>query len=68
MGVVLSGEIWIPVLYKLKVVSIYEYFEGRYQSKFPRLLMTIIFMFKVSWKFQMNTILERNLILFYVVL
>ena len=46
IGVALSGELWIPVLYKLKVVSIYEYFELRYRSKLPRLLMTGIFVMK----------------------
>ncbi|TRY75595.1 hypothetical protein TCAL_00525 [Tigriopus californicus] len=46
VGVVLAAELWIPVLYRLQVVSIYEYFELRYKSKFPRILMTIIFVLK----------------------
>lgn len=46
VGVVLAAELWIPVLYRLQVVSIYEYFELRYKSKFPRILMTIIFILK----------------------
>jgi Na+/proline symporter len=48
IGVLISGEIWIPILYRLKVVSIYEYFELRYKSKFPRRLMTAIFILKVN--------------------
>ena len=47
IGVLISGEIWIPILYRLQVVSIYEYFELRYKSKFPRRLMTAIFVLKV---------------------
>ena len=48
VGVLLGAEVWIPVLYKLRVVSIYEYFERRYRSKLPRLLMTGVFVLKVS--------------------
>ena len=47
IGVVMAGEMWVPVLYRLKVVSIYEYFELRYHSKIPRLIMTVIFILKV---------------------
>ena len=50
VGVMLGGELWVPLLYKLKVVSIYEYFEMRYKSKLPRLLMTVIFVMKVKIK------------------
>ena len=48
IGVLISGEIWIPILYRLKVVSIYEYFELRYKSKFPRRLMAALFILKVN--------------------
>lgn len=48
LGVLIAGELWIPVLYRLQVVSMYAYFEGRYKSKFPRILMTMIFILKVS--------------------
>ena len=48
LGVVVAAELWLPILYKLHVVSIYEYFELRYRSKFPRILMTLIFVLKVS--------------------
>ena len=47
LGVVVAAELWLPILYKLHVVSIYEYFELRYRSKFPRILMTLIFVLKV---------------------
>ena len=46
--ILISGEIWIPILYRLNVVSIYEYFEYRYKSKFPRRLMTILFLLQVT--------------------
>jgi len=46
MGVVVAAELWLPILYRLKIVSIYEYFELRYQSKFPRIIMTAIFLLK----------------------
>ena len=48
LGVVVSAELWLPILYRLNIVSIYEYFELRYASKFPRILMTVIFLLKVS--------------------
>ena len=48
LGVVVSAELWLPILYKLNIVSIYEYFELRYNSKFPRVIMSIIFLLKVS--------------------
>ena len=51
-GVFVASELWLPILYRIHVVSIYEYFELRYRSKFPRLLMTMIFVLKVrfiSW-------------------
>ena len=47
-GVFVASELWLPILYRIHVVSIYEYFEMRYRSKFPRLLMTLIFVLKVS--------------------
>ena len=47
LGVVVTAELWLPILYRLNIVSIYEYFELRYQSKFPRILMTVIFLLKV---------------------
>ena len=46
LGVVVASELWLPILYRLQVVSIYEYFELRYHSKFPRILMTLIFILK----------------------
>lgn len=46
LGVVVSAELWLPILYKLNIVSIYEYFELRYNSKFPRVIMSIIFLLK----------------------
>jgi len=46
LGVVVAAELWLPILYRLHVVSIYEYFELRYNSKFPRILMTLIFVLK----------------------
>lgn len=46
-GVVVAAELWLPILYRIQVVSIYEYFELRYRSKFPRILMTLIFVLKV---------------------
>ena len=48
LGVVVSAELWLPILYKLNIVSIYEYFELRYNSKFPRVIMSIIFLLKVG--------------------
>ena len=48
IGVWISGELWIPILHRLQLVSIYEYFEMRYKSKFPRRIMTAIFVLKVS--------------------
>ena len=48
LGVVVSAELWLPILYKINIVSIYEYFELRYNSKFPRVIMSIIFLLKVS--------------------
>ena len=50
LGVVVAAELWLPILYRLHVVSIYEYFELRYNSKFPRILMTLIFVLKVRKK------------------
>lgn len=46
-GVFVAAELWLPILYRIQVVSIYEYFELRYRSKFPRILMTLIFVLKV---------------------
>ena len=54
IGVVMAGEMWVPVLYRLKVVSIYEYFELRYHSKIPRLIMTVIFILKVRCYFYIS--------------
>ena len=45
--VFVSAELWIPILYDLRVVSIYEYFFLRFGSKFPRRLMSVIFVLKV---------------------
>ena len=42
-GLMVAAELWLPVLYRLELVSIYEYFELRYKSKFPRILLTLIF-------------------------
>ena len=47
LGVFIASELWLPILYRIQVVSIYEYFELRYKSKFPRILMTLIFILKV---------------------
>jgi Na+/proline symporter len=47
LGVFIAAELWLPILYRIQVVSIYEYFELRYKSKFPRILMTLIFIVKV---------------------
>ena len=49
-GVFVAAELWLPILYRIQVVSIYEYFELRYKSKFPRILMTLIFILKVNLK------------------
>ena len=49
-GVFVAAELWLPILYRIQVVSIYEYFELRYKSKFPRILMTLIFILKVNFK------------------
>jgi Na+/proline symporter len=49
-GVLVAAELWLPILYRIQVVSIYEYFELRYKSKFPRILMTLIFILKVNFK------------------
>ena len=48
LGVLIASELWLPILYRIQVVSIYEYFELRYKSKFPRILVTIIFILKVN--------------------
>ena len=56
LGVVVSAELWLPILYKLNIVSIYEYFELRYNSKFPRVIMSIIFLLKAS----MNVFTSRK--------
>ena len=48
-GVFIAAELWLPILYRIQVVSIYEYFELRYKSKFPRILMTLIFILKVCF-------------------
>ena len=52
LGVCIASELWLPILYRIQVVSIYEYFELRYKSKFPRILMTLIFILKVSRYFK----------------
>ena len=49
LGVFVAAELWLPILYRIQVVSIYEYFELRYKSKFPRILMTLIFILKVCF-------------------
>ena len=59
IGVLISGQVWIPILYDLKVVSIYQYFFLRYKSKFPRRLMSIIFVLKVCSLF-MKAIIMVN--------
>ena len=51
LGVFIASELWLPILYQIQVVSIYEYFELRYKSKFPRILTTLIFILKV-WSIQ----------------
>jgi len=50
--VFVSAELWIPILYDLRVVSIYEYFFLRFGSKFPRRLMSIIFVLNVLLTYQ----------------
>ena len=52
LGVFIAAELWLPILYRIQVVSIYEYFELRYKSKFPRILMTLIFILKVWFNFR----------------
>ena len=42
-GLTVAAELWLPVLCRLELVSIYEYFELRYKSKFPRIMLTLIF-------------------------
>ena len=57
IGVWISGELWIPILHRLQLVSIYEYFEMRYKSKFPRRIITAIFVLKVSLRFKIYALL-----------
>jgi Na+/proline symporter len=45
--IVIASELWIPILYNLKVVSVYEYFNLRYKSPVPRRIMSSIFIIKV---------------------
>ena len=57
--VLITAEIWIPILYNLQLVSVYDYFYLRYGSKFPTRLMGGIFVLKVSIFYSLLSFLLR---------
>ena len=57
--VLITAEIWIPILYNLQLVSVYDYFYLRYGSKFPTRLMGGIFVLKVPIIYSILSFLLR---------
>lgn len=51
----ISGFLFLPIFYNLQCISIYEYFERRFHSKFCRLIAS--FLFEVSSCFYMAVVL-----------
>ena len=57
IGYTVIANVLMPLYYRLQLVSIYEYFEMRYKSKFPRRIITAIFVLKVSLRLKIYALL-----------